>query len=96
MSTWFNYDATAKILVFGLLVGAALPAMFAFGVRLHAAGATPAGDGQLTTRRRLTMTTLAWVVYLLALVSVIVGVLFIARDFIGHHIGWYILGAKPG
>jgi hypothetical protein len=28
------------------------------------------------------------------LVAVIIGVLFIARDFIGHHIGWYILGAK--
>jgi hypothetical protein len=28
------------------------------------------------------------------LVAVIVGVLFVARDFIGHHTGLYILGAK--
>ena len=26
MSAWFNYVATLKILVFGLLIGAALPA----------------------------------------------------------------------
>jgi hypothetical protein len=50
MSTWFNYTATLKVLVFGLLVGAALPALFAFGVRLGTAGAGISGDA--ITRRR--------------------------------------------
>jgi hypothetical protein len=38
MTAWFNYIAVSKILVFGLLVGAALPALFAVGVRLGAEG----------------------------------------------------------
>jgi hypothetical protein len=60
VSEWFNYTAALKILTFGLLVGAALPALFG-----------------------------------LVLLAVLVGVLFIARDFIGHQTGLYLLGAKP-
>jgi hypothetical protein len=33
--------------------------------------------------------------YSVALVAVVIGVLYIARDFIGAHTGMYILGAKP-
>ena len=43
MSQWFNYAATLKILVFGLLVGAALPALFAVGM---AAGKQQLKHGQ--------------------------------------------------
>lgn len=42
LSAWFNYVATAKILIFGLLIGTALPALFAIGVRLGAAADGPA------------------------------------------------------
>lgn len=38
MSAWFNYVAAGKIIVFGLLVGAVLPALFAVGVRMNAQG----------------------------------------------------------
>ncbi|MEZ0362743.1 hypothetical protein ACAG26_03450 [Mycobacterium sp. pUA109] len=78
MSTWFNYAATAKILIFGLLAGAALPALFAVGVRL---GSAAGGErpGLLAAR---------WAIFALLLVIVIAGVLFIARDFIEHRIGW--------
>ncbi len=37
---------------------------------------------------------LSWVLFALVVVGVVVGVLFVARDFIGHHTGLYILGAK--
>lgn len=93
MTTWFNYHATLRILVFGLLVGAALPALFALGVRVGTAGAGIRGDTM--TRKRPVLTALSWLCYALVLTAVIVGVLFIARDFIGYHTGWYILGAKP-
>jgi hypothetical protein len=33
--------------------------------------------------------------YSLALVAAVIGVLYVARDFIGLHTGMYILGAKP-
>jgi hypothetical protein len=92
MTTWFNYAATVKILVFGLLVGAALPALFALGVRLGAAGAGISGDA--VTRRRPALTVFSWAVFALVLAAVVLGVLFIARDFIAYHTGWFILGAR--
>lgn len=91
MSDWFNYTATVKILVFSLLVGAALPALFAVGVRAGAAGAAEA-----SSIRKPVLVVASWTVFALVLAAVVVGVLFIARDFIGNHTGWYILGATPG
>lgn len=35
---WFNYQASLKILVFAMLAGAALPGLFALGIRLQSAG----------------------------------------------------------
>jgi multisubunit Na+/H+ antiporter MnhC subunit len=93
MSTWFNYAATLKILVFGLLVGALLPALFAVGVRVGVAGADIRGDA--VTQRRPPLTALSWLLYALVLTAVVVGVLYIARDFIALHTSWFILGAKP-
>lgn len=89
MSAWFNYAATLKILVFSLLVGAALPGLFAVGVRVGSAGAVTDAPAE----RRL-LTALSWAIFALVLVVVLVGVLFIARDFIAHNAGVYLLGAK--
>lgn len=90
MNAWIDLAAVAKIVVFGLLVGAAVPAVFAAGVRFNAIGAgSPSG----APRNRL-LIGLSWVLVALVLAVVIVGVLFIARDFIGHHTGLHILGVK--
>lgn len=91
MSAWFNYIATLKILVFGLLIGAALPAMFAVGIRLGAAAGV---SGDAVTLRRSALTVLSYLSYALVAVAVTTGVLFVARDFIGDHTGWFILGAR--
>lgn len=98
MSTWFNYTATLKILIVGLLVGAGLPALFALGVRLGAAGTGGAGVGGGQTgqaHRRPALIVLSWTIFALALAAVVLGVVFIARDFIACHTGWYIFGATP-
>lgn len=86
MSTWFNYVATLKILFFSLLVGAALPGLFAVGVRVGATDGSPA--------ERTLLRTLSWAIFALVLIVVLVGVLFVARDFIAHNTGVYLLGAK--
>ena len=93
MTQWWNYEATLKILVAGIIIGAGLPALFAVGVRLNAAGVGATGDSAVAQRNPV-LVALGWVVFALVLAAVIVGILFIARDFIGHHTGWYILGAK--
>jgi hypothetical protein len=96
MSTWFNYEASLKILVFGLVLGSGLPALFALGVRAGAAGAGVVGsDGTAVGQRNPALTALSYALYALALVAVVIGVLYVARDFIGAHTGMYILGAKP-
>jgi predicted secreted protein len=91
---WFNYIATLKILIFGLLLGAVLPTLFGVGVRLNAEGAGVAVHSGAVAHRNPILLALSWVIFALVLAAVIVGVLFIARDFIGHHTGLYILGAK--
>lgn len=96
MSQWFNLAATGKILVFGLLVGGLLPALFAVGVRVNAAGhSVPAVAGGTAGARRPLLLALSWAIFLAVLAVAVIGVLFIARDFLGHHLGWYLLGAKP-
>ena len=50
-------------------------------------------DGAVAHRNPM-LVALSWVIFAMVLALVIIGVLFIARDFIGHHTGLYILGAK--
>lgn len=95
MSTWFNYGATLKILLFSMLAGAALPGLFAVGIRLQASGAADISTNGAAPRRKPMLVTLAWVIYALVLTVVIVGVLYIAKDFIAHHTHYPFLGAKP-
>jgi hypothetical protein len=96
LSHWFNYEASLKILIFGLLLGSGLPALFALAVRLGAAGDGVLGsDGAAAGHKNPALTALSYALYALALVAVVVGVLYIAREFIGAHTGMYILGAKP-
>ncbi len=93
MTDWFNYTAALKILVVGLVLGAGLPALFAIGVRLSAEGAGVTEHS--AAQRNPMVATLSWVVFTLVVVAVLIGVLFIARDFIGHQTGLYLLGAQP-
>lgn len=95
MNAWFNYAATIKILVFSLLAGAALPGLFAFGVRLQAAGGGTLNSGDAEGKHRPLLTAVAWLIYAVVLVVVVLGVLYIARDFIAHHTHYPFLGAKP-
>ncbi|CAM3404682.1 hypothetical protein BST27_29285 [Mycobacterium intermedium] len=95
MSNWFNFAATVKILIFSLLAGAALPGLFALAVRLQAAGAGDIRSSRSAPHRNPLLTVLAWLIYALVLTVIIVGVLYIARDFIAHHTGWAFLGTKP-
>jgi hypothetical protein len=96
MSHWFNYQASLKILIFGLLLGSGLPALFALAVRAGAAGAGIQGsDGAAVAHKNPALTAISYAIYALALVAVVIGVLYVARDAIGAWTGVYILGAKP-
>jgi hypothetical protein len=94
MTAWINLAAVGKIVLFGLLVGAGLPALFAVGVRLNAEGVGAAAHGGAVAQKNPVLTALSWLLFVLVFVAVTIGVLFVARDFIGQHTGLYILGAK--
>ena len=95
-SEWFNYQASLKILVFSMLAGAALPGLFALGLRLQAVGAgyVPSADGS-TPQRNPVLVGVAWVIYALVVAVILFALLYIARDFIAHHTHSPFLGAKP-
>ena len=92
---WFNYEASFKILVFALLAGAALPALFAVGIRFQAVGAgqQSTADGHVPDKNPA-MLVVAWAIYALVLVVIAFALLYIARDFIAHQTGSPFLGAK--
>ena len=95
-SEWFNYQASLKILVFALLAGAALPGLFAVGIRFQAVGngQQATGDGH-TPDKNPAMLAVAYVIYGLVVVVIAFALLYIARDFIAHNTGSPFLGAKP-
>ena len=96
LNHWFNYQASLKILIFGLILGSGLPALFAVAVRVGAEGAGVMGsDGAAVKSKNPALTAISYAIYALALVAVIIGVCYIARDFIGARTGLYVLGAKP-
>ena len=96
MNHWFNYEASLKILLFGLILGSGLPALFALAVRAGSAGAGLQGsDGAAVEHKNPALTAFSYAIYALALVAVVIGVLYVARDAIGAWTGVYLLGAKP-
>jgi len=48
-SSWINLDALWKIIVFGLVLGAGLPALFAVGVRALGVGQSDEADTETGT-----------------------------------------------
>ena len=96
MTHWFNYQASLKILIFGLLLGSGLPALFAIAVKVGAVGAgVQSSDGAAVAHKNPALTAISYAIYALALAAVLVGVLYVARDAVGAWTGVYVLGAKP-
>lgn len=92
---WFNYQASLKILVFSMLAGAALPGLFALGLRFHAVGAGQAGTDGNPAQKNPLLLALAWAIYAVVIVVIAFALAYISRDFIAHHTGVAFLGAKP-
>ncbi|OBI15556.1 MULTISPECIES: hypothetical protein [unclassified Mycobacterium] len=94
-SDWFNYQASLKILIFSMLAGAALPGLFALGLRFHAVGAGQVTTGGSAPQKNPALLAIAWLIYAVVLLVIVFALLYISRDFIAHHTGTAFLGAKP-
>ncbi|OBB82629.1 hypothetical protein [Mycobacterium sp. 852002-30065_SCH5024008] len=94
-SDWFNYQASLKILLFAMLAGAALPGLFALGLRFHAVGAGQVSTDGRSAQKNPMLLALAWAIYAVVLLAIAFALAYISRDFIAHHTGVAFLGAKP-
>ena len=93
-SDWFNYQASLKILLFAMLAGAALPGLFALGLRFQAIGAGQvSADGSSSPKNRALL-AIAWAIYAVVILVIAFALAYISRDFIAHHTGYPFLGAK--
>ena len=94
-SDWFNYQASLKILVFAMLAGAALPGLFALGLRFQAVGAGEVTTDGSAPHKNPVLLAIAWAIYALVIAVILFALLYISRDFIAHQTGQAFLGAKP-
>lgn len=85
-----------SVLAVGLLFGAGLPALFAVGMRLVAAG-SPDGDsptaGTPTVTASLAYRLLGYFLYAVVIAVIFLGILWITRQTLYHHLDWQIFPA---
>ena len=93
-SDWFNYQASLKILLFAMLAGAALPGLFALGLRFHAVGAGQVSTDGGSPQKNPALLAIAWAIFAVVLLVIAFALAYISRDFIAHHTGYPFLGAK--
>jgi hypothetical protein len=95
VTDWFNYEASLKILLFAMLAGAALPGLFALGLRFHAVGAGLVSPDGSAPHKNPVLLAIAFAIYALVLAVIMVALLYVSRDFIAHQTGQPFLGARP-
>lgn len=78
-------DSLWQVLLIGLVLGAGLPAIFAFGIRSLSSG-TVNTDGSVGTRTTAGIVG-GIVCFGVVVVAVVAGLLFISKDFIDHQFG---------
>ena len=75
-----------QVLVIGLLFGAGVPIVVAFGIRFLA----PAEDVKVATVRRPLQTTAGYACFTVAVVAVVLGIAWIMKDFLATNLGIHI------
>ncbi|WP_156690269.1 hypothetical protein [Mycobacterium sp. Marseille-P9652] len=94
-SEWFNYQASLKILVFSMLAGAALPGLFALGLRFHAVGSGEVAADGSRPEKNPALLAVSWLIYAVVIAVILFALLYVSRDFVAHQTGQAFLGAKP-
>lgn len=86
------------VLIAGLFFGAGLPSLYALGLRLMAGRTEYTADGQLVEIEPPSAVAkiAAWCVFAIIVAIVIIGILWVAKDFIDHTFGWNIFGVTGG
>lgn len=84
--------SAVKVLVVGVVLGAGLPALYAFGIKLQSIGSGDV-DGSGAGTKNATYTVLAWIIFGVVLAVIFIAILFLTRTSIYHYTGISIFGA---
>ncbi|WP_227981482.1 hypothetical protein [Nocardia spumae] len=84
----------AEVTLIAVVLGAGLPLIFAAGIRWWSAEPA-AADGAVAQRRVSAVRVAAYLCFALVAVAVILGIVYIAKDFISHTFDIQLFGAKP-
>ena len=82
-----------RVLGVGLLFGAGLPALFALGIQLRAAGAGRLAEDGSAVAPRPALTLLGTALFAVVIGAVVMGVLWITRHSLHHYLGISLFGA---
>ena len=87
-----NLNALWQVTLTGLILGAGVPMVFAFGIRFwSAAGAATAADGG-GARRDYPALAAALLCFGLVIGAIVVGILYTAKAFIAARLGIHLFG----
>lgn len=80
-------ESILRVLLVGLLLGAGLPAVFAFGLRAYSAGAGGIDADGVEHPPRPGLKPVGLLLFALVLVVIVMAILWITRGTIIHHFG---------
>ncbi|WP_227997321.1 hypothetical protein [Nocardia australiensis] len=86
-----NLNSLWKVTAAGLLLGAGLPIIFAFGVRFWTAADTVTTDGRAAQRNYPAMAG-ALACFGVVIVAIVTGILYTAKAFIAARFGIHLFG----
>jgi hypothetical protein len=83
-----------EVTLIALVLGAGLPLVFGIGVRFRAWEPVTV-EGTTAGRRSALAQAVAYFCFAVVVIAVLLGILYIAKDFISHTFDVQLFGAKP-
>ncbi|GAA1885218.1 hypothetical protein [Williamsia serinedens] len=90
-----EFEAILKVLAVGLVLGAGLPALFAVGLRLVAAGSGDNAADGTTTAPNAALRYAGIALFVLVGAVIVLGILWITRTTINYHFGVNLFPFAP-
>lgn len=87
-------EKVISVVLAGLVFGAGLPALYAVGMRMLAGTTEYTADGRLIEVEgpSVVMKAIAYIIFAIILVVIVIAVLWVAKDFLYHTFGFNLLG----
>ncbi len=89
-------EAILKVLVIGLILGAGLPAVFAFGLVAYSNGAGGTHEDGTTVAPNPALKYFGLLLFVLVAAVILIAILWITKATIEHHFGFNPVAFIPG